>query len=152
MRRSANFNCIYHIVIFIIILWYRHIQQILWFDLISLFNGKSTFVGYLMTNAFYTVLFQTIPLSKSKLFSSIWPADRNQSDTTTQSQSRPGSGGSKEVLLIPQNSSITGASPPNCFVSNQNTRWGSLTALQKCSFWSSANLANRSTSVILFNP
>ena len=50
-------------------------------------------------------------------FSSIWPIDRTLSSTITPSQSVPGSDGSKEVLRIPQNSSITGALPSNCRVS-----------------------------------
>ena len=51
--------------------------------------------------------------------SSSWPIDSIQSDVTTPDQSRPGSDGNEEVLHIPQNSSITGASPPGCLVSYQ---------------------------------
>ena len=44
------------------------------------------------------------------LNTSIWPIDRTLSSAITQGQSGPGSNGNKEVLCIPQNSSITGAS------------------------------------------
>ena len=58
-----------------------------------------------------TVLFQTIGFSISTLFSSIQPIDRTLSGATTPSQIVPGSDGNKEVLRIPQSSSITRASP-----------------------------------------
>ena len=44
-----------------------------------------------------------------------------------------GSDGSEAVLCIPQSSRITGTSPSDCLVSYQDTRWGSLTPLQRCS-------------------
>ena len=50
-------------------------------------------------------------------FSSIWPIDRTLSGATTLGQSGPESDGNEEVLYIPQSSSITGASPPDCLVS-----------------------------------
>ena len=66
--------------------------------------------------------------------SSIWPIDRSLLGTTTMGQSGPGSNGNKGVLFIPQSSSITGASPLDCLVSYPgDTRWGSLTPLQRCS-------------------
>ena len=49
--------------------------------------------------------------------SSIWSIDRTLSDVHTTSQSRPGSKGNEEILRIPQSSSITRASPLDCFVS-----------------------------------
>ena len=56
-------------------------------------------------------------MSISTQFSSIWSIDRILSGATTLSQSRPGSDGSKGVLCIPYSSSITGASPSDCLVS-----------------------------------
>ena len=64
-----------------------------------------------------TVLFQTIQFSVTTLFSSTSLIDRTLSRATTPGQSGPGSDGSKGVLLIPQSSSITVASPSVCFVS-----------------------------------
>ena len=64
-----------------------------------------------------TVLFQTIQFSISTQFSSIWSIDRALSGSTTPGQSGHGSNGNEGVLCIPQSSSITGASPSDCFVS-----------------------------------
>ena len=50
---------------------------------------------------------------------SIWPIDRTLSGATIPSQSGPGSNGNKEVLHVPQSSSITEASPSDCLVSYQ---------------------------------
>ena len=100
-----------------------------------------------------TVLFKPIQFSKSKQLRSIWPIDRTLSGATTQSQSGPGSDGSKEVLRIPQSSSITGTSSSDCLVSYPGhlfgesypsaelqsvysavpADWWSLTPLQRCS-------------------
>ena len=63
-----------------------------------------------------TILFQIIPFSISKLFSSVWPIDRTLSGATTPGQSETGSDGNEGVLHIPQSSSITGASS-DCLVS-----------------------------------
>ena len=73
-----------------------------------------------------TVLFQTIHISISTQFSSIWPIDRTLSGATTQDQSGPRSDVNKEVLRIPQSSSISGASPSDCLVSypGHSLRWG----------------------------
>ena len=57
-----------------------------------------------------------IKFSISTLFSSIWPIDRTLSGATTLSQSGTGSDGNKGILLIPQSSSITDASPSDCLV------------------------------------
>ena len=48
---------------------------------------------------------------------SIWQLDRALSDAITPGQSGPGSDGNKEVLRIPQSSSITGALPSDYLVS-----------------------------------
>ena len=64
-----------------------------------------------------TVLFQAIQFSISAQFSSIWPKDITLSGTTTLGQCGPGSDSKKGVLRIPQNSNITGVSPPDCLVS-----------------------------------
>ena len=64
-----------------------------------------------------TVLFQTIQVSISTLFSSIWPIDNTLSGDTTPGQSGPVSDGNGGVSNIPQNYSITGASPSDRFVS-----------------------------------
>ena len=66
-----------------------------------------------------TVLFQVIQFSISMQFSSIWPIDRTLSDATTPGQYGPGSIGNERVFRIPQSSSFTGASPPDCLVSYQ---------------------------------
>ena len=58
-----------------------------------------------------TVLLQTIQLSISIQFSSIWPTDRTLSGATTLDQSGPGSDGNEGVLRISQSANVTGASP-----------------------------------------
>ena len=63
------------------------------------------------------VLFQKIQLSMSTQFSSIWSIDMPLSDTTTSGLSRPENDSNKGILRIPQSSSISEASPPDCFVS-----------------------------------
>ena len=50
-------------------------------------------------------------------FGSFLPIDRTLSGAVTPGQSWPGSDGIKGVLCIPQSSSITGATPSDCFVS-----------------------------------
>ena len=71
-----------------------------------------------MSNLFVkTVLFQATQFIISTQFNSIRPRDRTLSGATTPGQSGPGSDGTKEVLYIPQSSSITEASPSNCLVS-----------------------------------
>ena len=80
-----------------------------------------------------TVLFQKIQLSITLLFSSIWPIDRTLSGATTLGPSGPGRNGNKEVLRIPQSSSITGASPSDCLVSYFGHSLGCLTPLQRSS-------------------
>ena len=64
-----------------------------------------------------TVLFKTLQFSISTLFSSIWPIDRTISGATTPGQCAPGSDGNKDILRLPQNSSITGASLSDCLMS-----------------------------------
>ena len=66
--------------------------------------------------------------------SSIWSLDRTFSCATTPDQSGLGSDGIEGVIHKPQNSSITGALPSDCLVSYQDTCWGSLTPLQRCSW------------------
>ena len=68
--------------------------------------------------------------------SSIWPIDRTLSGASTLDQSGPGSDGNEGVLLLPQISSITGASPSDCLASYQDTSlWsGVLTLLKRCSW------------------
>ena len=95
---------------------------LVWFGLIF---GITTIVGYLMQTHFIhinssiwknsvqhkytvsiskTVLFQTIHISLSTQFISIWPIDRTLSGDTTPGQSRPGN--DERVLRIPQSSSF----------------------------------------------
>ena len=96
------------------------------------FYGISTIVGYLMPNSFLyikTSLFQTIQFSINTQFSSIWPINRTLLAATTPGQSEPGNDGNEGVLHIPQSSSITGASPLDCFGSYQDTCWESITPL-----------------------
>ena len=81
------------------------------------------------------VLFQTIQLSISTHFSSIWPIDRTLSGGTTPGQCGAGSDGNEGILHILQNSSITGTSPSDCLVSYPDNYLfgGGLTPLQRCS-------------------
>ena len=67
-----------------------------------------------------TVAFQTIQLSISTQFSSIWPKDRTLSSATVPAPNRPSGDGNEGVIRIPQNSSITGNSPSDCLVSCQD--------------------------------
>ena len=72
--------------------------------------------------------FQTIQFDIITQFSSLWRIDRTLSGATTPGQSRPESDGNKEVLCIPQSSSITRASPSDyCLCHMQDTLWISLT-------------------------
>ena len=78
--------------------------------LVEFYSISTTIVGYLMTHTFFyiqTVLFQTVWLSMSTLYSSIQPIDKTISGATTPGQSRPGSDGNEGVFYIPQSSSIT---------------------------------------------
>ena len=59
----------------------------------------------------------SVQFSISTQFSSISPIDKTLSNATTLGQSGPGSNGNERVICIPQSSSITGASPSDCFVS-----------------------------------
>ena len=77
---------------------------------------------------------QTIQLSISRQFSSIWPIERTLSGATTPGQSGPGSNGNKGVLCIPQSSSITGINLTIwLFRVISGHLWGGLTPLQRCS-------------------
>ena len=69
--------------------------------------------------------------------SSIWPIDRTLSGATIQGHSVPRSDENEEVLCIPQNSSITGASPSNSFVSYSFER-GSYLSVEMQSVYSAA--------------
>ena len=66
--------------------------------------------------------------------SSIESIDRVLSGATTTGKSGPGSDGNKDVLRIPQSSSITGTSPSDCLVSYPgHSLVGNLTSPQRCS-------------------
>ena len=61
-----------------------------------------------------------------------WHIDRTLSGPTTPVQSEPGSNSNEEVLCIPRSSSITEASPSDCWVLYAGHRGvGSLTSLQR---------------------
>ena len=62
--------------------------------------------------------------------SSIWLIDRTVVDATTPGQSEPRKDGKKGLFCIPQSSSITGASPSDCFVSYPVHSLGCLTPPQ----------------------
>ena len=96
------------------------------------FYGISTIIGYLMPNSLYTYK-QTIQFSLSSQFSSIWLIDRALSSATTPGKSIPVSDRNQGSLRIPQILAISGASLLDCLMSYQDTRWGSLTPLQRCS-------------------
>ena len=55
--------------------------------------------------------------------SSIRPIDTTLLGATTPSQSRPGNNDNEGILYIPQSSSITGASRPDCLVSYPVHSW-----------------------------
>ena len=90
-----------------------------------LFNAKSILI-------YKTVLFQANQFSISTQFWSIWHIDETLSGATTPGQSGPWSDGNRGVLCISQSSSITGAlSSDSLFSYYQNSRWWSLTSLQR---------------------
>ena len=78
-----------------------------------------------------TVPLQTVQFSVSMQFNSIYTIDRALSGATTTGQSGPEINGNEEVLCIPQNSSITGASPSDCLVSYTGHSLKILTPLQR---------------------
>ena len=122
------------------------------------FYGISNILGYLITKSIFihinssvsnnclanveffvytqlrvkTVRFQIIQVGRSTKFSSIWPIERILSGASTPGQSGPGSDGNEGGLCIPQSFSFTEAWPSDCLMSYQDTRWGSLTPLQRC--------------------
>ena len=71
-----------------------------------------------------TVPFQTIQFTISTQSNSIRAMDRTLSGTTTLGQSGPGSNGNKDVLHIPQSSSIYGDSSSDCLVSYPGHSFG----------------------------
>ena len=111
------------------------VNKVKWFQVLLCITNNSikhqSFI-YAELNA-KTVLFQIIQFCISSPSSFIWPTDRTLSSATTPGQSAPWNDGYKEVLRILQSSSISEASPSDCLESYQNTRWGSLTQLQRCS-------------------
>ena len=107
--------------------------RLVWFGFMA-----STVLGYLMPNPFlfiWTILFKTILFSTRTQFSSIWPIHRTLSGATTLGQSGLGSDGNKGVLRILQSHSITDASPSDCLMTYQDTRWRSLTRPERCSWY-----------------
>ena len=81
---------------------------------------------------------------KQTIKQSIWPRDRTLSGASTPGQFGPRCDGSERVIRVPQ--SITEASPSDCFVSYQDTRWESLTPLQR---WSQYILSPQLTAILL---
>ena len=122
MKWSFKFrrNCIEHIktsssLVFIdskespliLLIFLRWFGLVLWHvNHCRIFNAKSIFI--------HTDLFQTIQVSISTLFSSIWSIVRTVPSTTTPGQNRPGNNGNERVLRIPQSSSISGSWPSDC--------------------------------------
>ena len=89
-------------------IYYKSFGLVLWhINHWRLFNAKSIFIH----------INSSISKQFSLVRSSIWSINRTLSAACTPGQSGPGSDGSKGVLCIPQNSSITGASPSDCLVS-----------------------------------
>ena len=97
--------------------------QIIQFSIQKLFYFKQFSVAKVRSLNVKTVLFQEIQFNISRQFSSIRPKDRTLSGATTPGQSGPEIYGNEGVLRIPQSSCITGASPSNCLVLYQDTRW-----------------------------
>ena len=88
------------------------------------------------------VPFQAIQLSISRLFTQfkcqtvLFDPLIGNIRCYPSGQSRPGINGYEEVVHIPQNSSITGASPSDHLVSYLgHLLVGGLTSLQRCSWW-----------------
>ena len=79
------------------------------------------------------VLFQKIQFSISMQIISMWPLDWTQFGAATLGQSGAESDGNEEVLRIPQSFNITETSLSDCLWSYQDTNWGALIPLQKCS-------------------
>ena len=79
------------------------------------------------------VLFQTTQFNVSTLFSSILAIDRTISSGTNSSMIGPGINCHESVLWIPQSSSVSEASPSDCFMSYPGHSRGRLTPLQSCS-------------------
>ena len=84
-----------------------------------------------------TVPFQTIQLSTSTQFSSIWPIDQTLSGAATPGQSGPECNGDEGVLCISQSSSMTGTSPSDC-CHILGTYWGVLPSANMQSVYSRA--------------
>ena len=66
-------------------------------------------------------------------FSSIWPIDRSLPGATTPDLSGTRTEGNEGVLRIPQSSSITLATPSDCFVLYPEHSLGSVIPLQRYS-------------------
>ena len=82
---------------------------------------------------FNHLLAQFKMISSKWLNSSVWPRYETETDTNTPDQSRPGSNNNEGVLDI-HKSSRTRVSPSAAVKSHiYDTRWGSLTSLQRCS-------------------
>ena len=105
--------------------------------LVFLLNEKKSLVSTLFQYKI-TVLFQTIQVSISTEFSSIWPIDISLSGAITPGQSGPGSNGNEGVLCITQHSSITGTSSLDFLVSypGQSLAAGSYSSAEKQSEYS----------------
>ena len=87
-----------------------------------------------------TLLFQAIQFNISTMISPIWPIDKTLSGATTLGQIEPESDGNKEVLCIPQSSSITRKSPSDCLVSYPRHLLGeSYPSAEKQSVYSTAS-------------
>ena len=102
----------------------------------SLFYSISTILGHLTPNPFYTCIrymisFQTIQFSLCTQFK--WPIGRTKSGSTTPVKNGLGSNGNEGVLRIPQSSSITGVSPSDFLCHIQDSHWGRITPLRRCS-------------------
>ena len=78
------------------------------------------------------VLFQTINFCLNRLFAH--GLNVKEFHLTLSGKSGPGNNGNEGVLHIPQKPALTGTSPSDCLMSNQDTHWGEcLTPLQRCS-------------------
>ena len=99
-----------------------------------------------------TVLFQTFQFSISMQSSSILPIDRTLSDTTTPSQSEPGSDGNEGVHHISQRFSISETSPSDCLVSHPGHSLGeSYPSVKMQSVYSATPVNWTKTVVYLFH-
>ena len=104
--------------------WAHFLQTIKWFHLFLYYMNtllcKNSSISNNSLEQFYVLNIKTVLSQTSTQFKCqtvLWAIERTLSDATTPGYSGPGSDGNEGVLLIPQSSSISEASPSDCLVS-----------------------------------